>query len=214
MSPRTTVKAVIIGDGAVGKTAMLWSYTRGEFPDGYEPTVFDNYSCSVLVNGEPITLTLWDTAGQEDFDRLRPLSYSNTDVFIVCFSLVNPISLMNVRQKWIPELRFYCPTAEIVLVGCKSDLADDPLTLRRLHDNGKLSVDEAAARQLACEHGASFVRCSALKRQGLKEVFDTAIAKTLEATQGLHPNKRGRAMSRGVFSLLRSVSPWRIVTAN
>eukprot|EP00327_Prymnesium_parvum_P011425 CAMPEP_0184379214 /NCGR_PEP_ID=MMETSP0007-20130409/3657_1 /TAXON_ID=97485 /ORGANISM="Prymnesium parvum, Strain Texoma1" /LENGTH=159 /DNA_ID=CAMNT_0026723785 /DNA_START=70 /DNA_END=550 /DNA_ORIENTATION=+ len=121
---------------------------------------------------------------------------------------------MNVRQKWIPELRFYCPTAEIVLVGCKSDLADDPLTLRRLHDNGKLSVDEAAARQLACEHGASFVRCSALKRQGLKEVFDTAIAKTLEATQGLHPNKRGRAMSRGVFSLLRSVSPWRIVTAN
>ena len=61
--------------------------------------VFDNYAVTVMIGGEPYTLGLFDTAGQEDYDRLRPLSYPQTDVFLVCFSVVSPASFENVKEK-------------------------------------------------------------------------------------------------------------------
>src|SRR3954447_22197519 len=86
---------------------------------------FDNYSASVMVDGKPISLGLWDTAGQEDYDRLRPLSYPQTDVFLVCFSIVSQTSLLNIKAKWIPELRHHSPGTPVLLVGMKADLRND-----------------------------------------------------------------------------------------
>ncbi|KAG1955801.1 Rho GTPase [Pimephales promelas] len=93
-----TIKCVIIGDGTVDKTKLLYSYTTGHYPSG-DCTVLDRYSVDVLVDGNPVTLGLWDTSGQEDYDRLRPLSYPQTDVFLICFSLGDPASFENV-QGW------------------------------------------------------------------------------------------------------------------
>jgi len=99
------IKCVFIGDGAVGKTSLIISYTTNGYPAEYVPTAIDTYHAVVHVDGQPLTLELCDTPGQDDFDTLRPLVYPNTDVFLLCFSVVMPSTFQNVREKWIPEIR-------------------------------------------------------------------------------------------------------------
>ena len=120
------IKLVVVGDGAVGKTSMLYRYSKDEFPTDYIPTVFDTYSVDLIVEMKSVSLSLWDTAGQEDYERLRPLSYPGTDVFLLCFSLVNKTSLSNVEAQWLPELRLDSrwKHAPIILVGTKKDLRE------------------------------------------------------------------------------------------
>uniref|UniRef100_A0A8C5ZH50 Uncharacterized protein n=1 Tax=Marmota marmota marmota TaxID=9994 RepID=A0A8C5ZH50_MARMA len=88
-----TIKCVVVGNSAVGKTRLLISYTTNKFPSEYVPTVFDNYAVTVMIGGELYTLGLFDTAGQEDYDRLRLLSYPQTDVFLLMPHLLSPLSL-------------------------------------------------------------------------------------------------------------------------
>ncbi|XP_056311430.1 ras-related C3 botulinum toxin substrate 1-like [Danio aesculapii] len=129
-----TIKCVLVGDAAADKTKLVIIYTTGKSPNGYVPTVFDNYAVTVMIDGDPLTLGLFDTASQEDYDRLRPLSYSNTDVFLICFSLVDPESFGNVSGKWLPEVRHYCPNTPIILVGTKLELRDDTEIIEKLKE--------------------------------------------------------------------------------
>ncbi|TKR89471.1 hypothetical protein L596_013569 [Steinernema carpocapsae] len=184
-----SIKCVVVGDGAVGKTSLLISYSTNTFPSEYMPTVFDNYACTVTINGEPHQLGLFDTAGQEDYDRLRPLSYRQTSVFIVCFSVMVPQSLENVQEKWIPEVRHYCPSTPIVIVGTKTDLRDDTKELEQLAKTKQKPISFEAGQKMAKElHAVKYVECSALTQRGLKTVFDEAILAAL--TRPKHEKKR------------------------
>ncbi|KAM6075538.1 rho-related GTP-binding protein RhoF-like [Chlamydotis macqueenii] len=116
------VKVVVVGDGGCGKTSLLLAFAKGDFPKGYVPTVFEKYTASLRVGGEPVTVHLWDTAGQEDYDRLRPLSYSGADVVLICFDVTDPSSYDNVLTKWYPEVNHFCKGVPVLLVGCKTDL--------------------------------------------------------------------------------------------
>jgi len=175
------IKCVVVGDGAVGKTCLLISYTTNAFPGEYIPTVFDNYSANVMVDGKPINLGLWDTAGQEDYDRLRPLSYPQTDVFLVCFSVIATSSFENVKAKWIPEIQHHAPGVPLVLVGTKSDLRGDQEQMSQLTSKGLTMVSNQDAQIMAKEIGAAkYLECSALTQEGLKAVFDEAIRAALQ----------------------------------
>lgn len=189
------IKCVVVGDGAVGKTCLLISYTTNAFPGEYIPTVFDNYSANVMVDGRPINLGLWDTAGQEDYDRLRPLSYPQTDVFLICFSIISNASFENVKAKWYPEIQHHAPNVPIILVGTKSDLREDTATQQQLASQGITMVATESAEAMKQEIGAiKYMECSALTQAGLKQVFDEAIRGAL--------NKQSTKKKKKVCSIL------------
>ena len=185
-----TIKCVVVGDGAVGKTCLLISYTQNKFPSEYVPTVFDNYAVNVMIGGEPILLGLYDTAGQEEYDRMRPLSYPEANVFLVCFSTVNPSSFENVKAKWLPEVKLHCPKVPILLVGTQMDLRDNQATLDKLAKNKSKPVSQEMGDRLAKElKMVKYAECSALTQKGLKDVFDDAIMAALEPEP--EPPKKG-----------------------
>jgi cell division control protein 42 len=179
------LKCVVVGDGAVGKTCLLISYTTNRFPYEYVPTVFDNYSVTVMVQNAPYNFGLFDTAGQEDYDRLRPLSYPQTNVFLVCFSTVFPPSFANVREKWLPEINYHCPGVPSLLVGLQIDARNDPKVLEKLSKNNwrPITKDQgekaAASKELRDMGVIKYVECSAMTQEGVKNVFDEAIIAAL-----------------------------------
>ncbi|CAF3348615.1 unnamed protein product [Rotaria socialis] len=174
------IKCVVVGDGAVGKTCLLAAYAQNKFLGEYRPTIFDNYAVVVNINQEPYNLNLFDTAGQEDYDRLRLLSYPQTDIFLVCFSISQPSSLENVRSKWIPEITHHCPRTRFILVGTQIDLRDDPKTIANLKKSHETVVSFKQGEKVSREIKAvTFVECSALTQKGIKEVFDEAIIAAL-----------------------------------
>ena len=149
-----------------------------------------------MIDDEAVNIGLWDTAGQEDYDRLRPLSYPQTDIFLICFSIVSPSSYENVRAKWYTEIRYYCPETPIVLVGTKMDLRDDLATKQHLNvscfiftfyqslilsfkfkkSRRMVPISPQKGAHLAQEIGAlQYIECSALTQRNLSRVFEVAI---------------------------------------
>ncbi|KAI6191118.1 CRE-MIG-2 protein [Aphelenchoides bicaudatus] len=199
MSVSRQIKAVVVGDGAVGEFKIILTITYANLryfkakpvcssllrqilfhANTFQRQVFDNYSAPLVVDGHSVNLGLWDTAGQEDYDRLRPLSYPQTDVFILCFAIASQVSLRNVQSKWLPEIRQYCPDTPIILVGTKADLRDDVAAQRSMSADNKSFVTRKQAVQVAKKIKAhKLLECSALTQQGLANVFEESIRAVL-----------------------------------
>eukprot|EP00062_Callorhinchus_milii_P026995 gi/632989770/ref/XP_007883826.1/ PREDICTED: rho-related GTP-binding protein RhoG [Callorhinchus milii] len=178
-----SIKCVVVGDGAVGKTCLLICYTTNAFPKEYIPTVFDNYSAQMTVDCRTISLNLWDTAGQEEYDRLRTLSYPQTNVFIICFSIASPPSYENVKHRWHPEVTHHCPNVPMLLVGTKKDLRADGETVKRLKEQNQAPVTHHQGTSLAKQiQAVKYLECSALNQDGIKEVFNEAVRAVLDPT--------------------------------
>ena len=113
---RSSLICFLSDQGGCGKTCLLIVYAENRFPEvcprqwhfhrvsfnyrqAYIPTVFENYVTQVSYEGKVVELALWDTAGQEEYDRLRPLSYPESDVILIVFSIDFPVSLANVQDK-------------------------------------------------------------------------------------------------------------------
>ncbi|KAI9192881.1 hypothetical protein LWI28_028921 [Acer negundo] len=162
MSASKFIKCVTVGDGAVGKTCMLICYTSNKFPTDYIPTVFDNFSANVAVDGSIVNLGLWDTAVN----------------FMDSHTSVIEILPLNFTQ-WMPELRRFAPNVPIVLVGTKLDLRDDSRYL--VDQMGSNVVTSAQGEELRKQIGAAaYIECSSKTQQNVKAVFDTAIKVVLQ----------------------------------
>ena len=136
----------------------------------------------MIKNSRAYVLSLWDTMGQEDYHRLRSLSYPNTDVFLICFSVVNPCSFENVRCKWVPEIRYHSPKTPIILVGTKIDLRDeDEGMIRKLKSRNIEPISLEQGNQLAKElEMYDYKEASALKNEGIKELFRETVLNACE----------------------------------
>ena len=187
-----------------------------DFGQNYVPTVFENYITHTrhAPSGKTVELALWDTAGQEEYDRLRPLSYPETDLLFVCFAIDCPNSLENVMdkvrnctsryreqksstdqsQQWYPEVLHFCPTAPLILVGLKADLRTNSKCIDLLKAQGLTPVMPEQGRRVAEKMGATYVECSSKEMRGIKEVFELAVDTAIGQEIGLQKQTESHGM--------------------
>lgn len=217
-------KLVIVGSGGTGKTSLLMVYARGAFPSEYVPTVFENYVTEVAVDKRIVDLALWDTAGQEDYDRLRPLSYPESDVIVLCYAVNDRASLEQIGSKWAPEVDHFCRGVPKILVALKTDLRSSqhhrsgsaslsptsvssgshPMNSSSTSatPNGRLLTTEEG-QEMAIRIGADrFIECSAKYRDNVDTVFESA----MRCVWDKEKRSRDRARHPIIKALMKLVS--------
>merc|ERR1719215_750260 len=167
---------------------MLWSFVYRKFPQDYVPTVFETHATKIVQNGESYTLSLFDTAGQEDWETLRVMAYPDTDVILLCFSVVRPDSMENIKTKWIPELNKYLPDALIVLVGTQVDARQDSLTTANTDQRSRHITTREGEELKQKINAFRYIECSALTQLNIKEVFDSCIEAYAKSNPPIQPS--------------------------
>mmetsp|Transcript_21302 Transcript_21302/g.66778 ORF Transcript_21302/g.66778 Transcript_21302/m.66778 type:complete len:379 (-) Transcript_21302:310-1446(-) len=186
-----SVKVVLLGDGGVGKSCLLIKLTTGGYPHDYVPTTHETQTVNEMVDGQPVSINYWDTAGQADYDNLRPLVYQQTNAFVVCAALNDVGSRDNVLSRWLPEIRRHSqPEVPIILAGTKCDLLAE-------HQDTVLDASAHLLHVARSIGAAGYFECSALENWCLDDLFGFA------ASAGLWHR---RAVLKGAFA--RKRKPW------
>ena len=186
----TSVKVVVVGDGAVGKTCLITAYCEDRFPTDYIPTVSDTYEGPTEYEGKEVALKIWDTAGQHEFKAVRPVAYNDADCFVVCFDLSKKETLENACNAWKKELVSLGPrNCPKVLCGTKKDLRDHKMSKGENLDELVSEKDGNAAAEDFKFFG--YVECSAKLFENCGAVFFEAIraAEMMRAEIGKQPTK-------------------------
>ncbi|KAI3405738.1 RHO3 [Candida oxycetoniae] len=155
-------------------------------------TIFENYVHDIFIDGQSVQLSLWDTAGQEEFDRLRSLSYSDTHCIMLCFSVDSQDSLENVQSKWVGEIADHCEGVKLVLVALKCDLRNNEDTSDENFQatSGNPYSSSQQKRMITYDEGLAvakrigalrYLECSAKKNRGVNEAFSEAARCALNA---------------------------------
>ncbi|KAI3402346.2 hypothetical protein KGF56_004916 [Candida oxycetoniae] len=170
-SPATSIKLVLLGEAAVGKSSLVLRFVSNDFQENKEPTIgaaFLTQKCT--IGDRTIKYEIWDTAGQERFASLAPMYYRNAQAAIVVYDITKPASFIKARH-WVKELHEQASKDIIIaLVGNKYDLVEDEAE----EDNGgeslrKVSIEEGQA--LAEEEGLLFYETSAKTSYNVNDVF-------------------------------------------
>ena len=230
-----TIKIVIIGDAKVGKSCLLSSFIRSYFVSEYTPTVFDNYTVHLMqpntgkivfspkgrIEGQTVTLNLWDTGGLDQYSSFRQITFPQTDIFIIAFSLVDRKSFYNVKEKWLPEIKKLCPSSDVpkILVGLKEDLRNDPFIVELLKEENKTPVTYAQGHATAHEIGCfAYEECNALTQMGIKQtIFETIVSHYYKIRKGKEQSKSSKknsikglleeTSSRAIFKISQRLEP-------
>ncbi|TRY72176.1 hypothetical protein TCAL_03968 [Tigriopus californicus] len=150
------LKLTVVGDHNVGKTALLETFTNGGFIRDELPKLFSSNTVTV----EEFSIDLWDTDPSDKVQKLRPITYTNTCIFLICFSIDNASSHESVTTKWVPEIRKFSSKIPFMIVGTKTDLR----TRSSIHpDVGKELAEAAGA--------VKYMECSAIHNDNVQEVF-------------------------------------------
>lgn len=194
-TPTKRCKLVIVGDGCCGKTSLLTVFKSGKFPEDHIPTIFETDIAKLRFSDEDfirkekveeIEFSLWDTAGQESYDRLRPLSYPSSDVVLICFAIDSPDSLANVEVQWAKEVKHFCKGVPVILVGNKIDLRGDQSMVASLAKKNQVPVSTEKTKAMATKINAyAYVECSAKIQQGVQDVFETAAKAALNKNRSI-----------------------------
>ena len=162
----------------------MLNFLYKECPKEKVPKIIDPAEIKITVDEIPVTLTLFDTYGIEDFDKLRPLSYPKTDVFIICSSVIYLGSFGDIVHKWTPEIKHYCPKAKIIIVATKTELRNDPTTLQRMAERGIEPVSYEHGLSIQKQIGAEkYLECSSYNQENISLVFEEAVRTVLQGKQ-------------------------------
>jgi len=187
--PSSSVKLVLLGEAAVGKSSLVLRFVNNDFQENKEPTIgaaFLTQKCNLPTR--TIKFEIWDTAGQERFASLAPMYYRNAQAALVVYDLTKPTSLIKAKH-WVAELqRQASPGIVIALVGNKLDLTNggagdggdaEDAGAEDSGDARKVTTEEA--KSYAEEEGLLFFETSAKTGYNVTEVF-TAIANAIPET--------------------------------
>lgn len=177
-APTTSVKLVLLGEAAVGKSSLVLRFVSNDFQENKEPTIgaaFLTQKCT--VGDRTIKYEIWDTAGQERFALLAPMYYRNAQAALVVYDVTKPASFIKARH-WVKELHEQAAkNITIALVGNKYDLVADDNDA----DESLRRVSVAEGQALADEEGLLFFETLAKTSHNVNDVFVAIGSKIPEA---------------------------------